>query len=114
MIGFQSISFPPLQGYYKRVGIVCARIKIDKWAFFLGKCPPMSKPKSKTISVTDAAAVLGVGRSRVLALIKAGRLPAVKVSTIWTIQEKDLEKVKVRKPGRPPKTKGPAKPARKP
>lgn len=67
-----------------------------------------------TVSVTDAAAVLGVGRSRVLALINAGRLPAVKVSTIWTIREKDLEKVKVRKPGRPPKTKPPAKPARKP
>jgi excisionase family DNA binding protein len=80
---------------------------------FSRKMPPMSKSKSKTISVTDAAAVFGVGRSRVLALINAGRLPAVKVSTIWTIQEKDLERVKVRKPGRPSKAKPPAKP-RKP
>ena len=35
------------------------------------------------------------------ALIKAGRLPAVKFGKVWMINKKDLRKVAVRKPGRP-------------
>jgi excisionase family DNA binding protein len=54
-----------------------------------------------------AAKILGVNDSRVRQFILAGRLPAQKVGRDWLILESDLEKVKDRKPGRPPlKNKG--------
>jgi excisionase family DNA binding protein len=58
------------------------------------------------LSVAQAARILGVGPSRVRALIhrKRNPLPATKVSGVWVIDEKDLEMVKVRKPGRPRKS----------
>ncbi len=59
------------------------------------------------ITVTEAAARLGVSRARVLVLIQAGRLPAQKVGMQYLIQPKDLGKVADRKPGRP---KGSGKP----
>ncbi len=54
------------------------------------------------ITVRQAADQLGVSRSRVQALIQAGRLPAQKLGMQYLIHLKDLEKVKDRKPGRPP------------
>jgi len=56
------------------------------------------------IGTTEIAARLGVSAERVRALIKTGRLPAQKLGRDWFAQEKDLELVKNRKPGRPRKT----------
>ena len=53
------------------------------------------------LTVTEAATSLGVGRSRVHALIKEGRLVAKMVGMQYLIQPKDLAKVRNRKPGRP-------------
>lgn len=55
------------------------------------------------IGTTEIAARLGVSAERVRALIKTGRLPAQKLGRDWFAQEKDLELVKNRKPGRPRK-----------
>lgn len=53
------------------------------------------------LSTAEAARILGVNESRVRALIKAGRITAQKVGGAWVIQERALERVKVRKPGWP-------------
>ena len=42
------------------------------------------------LSVTQAAAALGISRQRVLVLVAEGRLPAVKVGSYWMIQANDL------------------------
>lgn len=55
------------------------------------------------LTTHEAARILGVTPERVIALIKAKRLPAEKVSGVWIIKESDLELVKDRKPGRPRK-----------
>ena len=55
------------------------------------------------ITSKEASEELGVSVRRVLALIKAGRLPAQKLGRDWIIKLDDLDKVRVRKPGRPPK-----------
>ncbi len=57
------------------------------------------------ITTTEAAARLGVIPARVRALISAKRLPAIKVGRDWLIEEKNLELVRDRKPGRPPRDK---------
>jgi len=57
----------------------------------------------KIITVQDAAARLGITRERVYKLIADGRLPALRFGRDWIIQEKDLERVKDRRPGRPRK-----------
>jgi excisionase family DNA binding protein len=61
------------------------------------------------ISTQDAAHRLGISPRRVLALITQGRLPAAKLGRDWMIDPKDLEKVRDRPTGRPPKKKAPAK-----
>ena len=43
------------------------------------------------LSVTQAAAALGISRQRVLVLVAEGRLPAVKVGSYWVIRADDLE-----------------------
>ena len=53
------------------------------------------------LTTAQAAARLGVTPWRVYALIRSGRLPAVKWGRDWMIDEKALDLVKVRKPGRP-------------
>ena len=63
----------------------------------------MEEESGNLISVTEAAKRLGVIRQRVLQLIDAGRLPAMKVGSTYVIREPDLDLVKDRKPGRPPK-----------
>ncbi|MBN1430481.1 MAG: helix-turn-helix domain-containing protein [Anaerolineae bacterium] len=55
------------------------------------------------ITTTQAAERLGITRHAVIALIKRGSLPADKFGTAWIIREKDLEKVRNRKVGRPRK-----------
>lgn len=62
----------------------------------------------KLITTSEAAERLGVHRTRVQVLIRAGRLPATKYGKAYLINEKDLALVADRKPGRPP-----AKKARK-
>jgi excisionase family DNA binding protein len=59
------------------------------------------------LTVADAARALGVGRSRVHALIKSGRLRAMMVGVQYLIAPKDLAKVRDRKPGRPAKDRKP-------
>lgn len=53
------------------------------------------------LTTAATAARLGVSRGRVLQLIRAGRLPARKLGRDWTVREKDLHLVAVRRPGRP-------------
>ena len=53
------------------------------------------------INTAEAAAILGVSVERVLKLIKAGRLPARKISRDWAIARADLALVADRRPGRP-------------
>jgi excisionase family DNA binding protein len=54
------------------------------------------------LTTTQAAEVLGIGRSRVLRLIREKRIPAKKVGMQWMIKPSALEAdgVKVRKAGR--------------
>jgi excisionase family DNA binding protein len=65
----------------------------------------MSKDETKLLSVKQAAAALGVNRQRVQQLIDSKRLPAEKVGAFYVIREIDLELVRERKAGRPPKAK---------
>src|SRR5437660_8390190 len=53
------------------------------------------------LSTEQAAVELGISADRVRALIGARRLPAYKLSREWAIMRKDLERVRVRRPGRP-------------
>ena len=55
------------------------------------------------ISTNEAAKELGVTVHRVRVLIREGRLPAEKIGRDWIIRWSDLDLVRVRKPGRPPK-----------
>jgi excisionase family DNA binding protein len=57
----------------------------------------------KMLTANDASKILGIHASRVRVLIREGRLPAQKIGRDWIIMEKDLEKVRVRIPGRPKK-----------
>jgi excisionase family DNA binding protein len=65
----------------------------------------MSKDETKLLSVKQAAAALGVNRQRVQQLIESKRLPAEKVGAFYVIREIDLELVRERRTGRPPKAK---------
>jgi len=57
---------------------------------------------ARLFSVADAARELGVVPQRVRALIAAGRLSATRIGArAWVIRAGDLERVRVRKPGRP-------------
>jgi len=58
------------------------------------------------ISTKEAAERLGLSVRRVQALIKSGKLPGQKFGAAYMINEKDLGKVKDRKPGRPAKKTG--------
>jgi excisionase family DNA binding protein len=60
---------------------------------------------SDLLSVTEAAKELGISGRRVHALISDGRLPAEKIGSQYVIKKADLEKVKKRPVGRPPKVK---------
>jgi excisionase family DNA binding protein len=60
---------------------------------------------AKLLTTSEAARKLKINDSRVRQLIRQGRLPAEKFGHIHMIREFDLGKVRVRKPGRPKKTK---------
>ena len=55
----------------------------------------------KLLSTRETGKRLGISPLRVRQLILNGRLPASKFGRDWMIKEKDLDKVKNRKPGRP-------------
>lgn len=61
----------------------------------------MSETTDNLISVTQAAAKLGLSRKRVFEFIKDQRLPAVKVGAAYVIKETDLQLVEHRQTGRP-------------
>ena len=48
----------------------------------------------------EAAIILKVSPRRILAMIKAGRIPAKKFGSVWQIKKTSLDSVKNRKPGR--------------
>jgi len=73
----------------------------------------MTKDETKLLSVKQAAAALGVNRQRVQQLIESKRLPAEKVGAYYVIREIDLELVRERRTGRPPKAKAESSKARK-
>lgn len=58
---------------------------------------------SNLISTKEASEKLGLSIRRVQALITSGRLPAQKIGNSFVVREKDLEFVRERKTGRPPK-----------
>jgi len=53
------------------------------------------------LTVRDVAEILDVTVGRVHQLIKAGRLPVQKLGFMYVIQKSDVERVQVRKNGRP-------------
>ncbi|HZH91610.1 MAG TPA: helix-turn-helix domain-containing protein [Pyrinomonadaceae bacterium] len=55
------------------------------------------------LTTLEVAEKLGVSRRRILALVQAGRLPAIKFGRDYMIKEKDLKLVENRKVGRPKK-----------
>lgn len=57
----------------------------------------------RIISTVEAAKRLNVTPDRVRKMIAAKRLKAIKVGREWLIDPKDLEAVKERKVGRPPR-----------
>lgn len=58
------------------------------------------------VGTAEAARLLGgISQDRVRQLIKEGRLPAIKLGRDYAILRSDLEKVKERPTGRPPKPK---------
>lgn len=59
----------------------------------------------RLLTTAEAAAQLGVHRTRVHVLIHEGRLPAERFGRAYMIKESDLKLVEDRKPGRPPKLK---------
>ncbi|HSZ54405.1 MAG TPA: helix-turn-helix domain-containing protein [Tepidisphaeraceae bacterium] len=61
--------------------------------------------KLKLLTVTQVAEKLGVSRSRVLFLVREGRVPGEKLGSQYVIKPADLAKVRVLKPGRPKKAK---------
>lgn len=58
---------------------------------------------SKKLTTKEAANILGISDARVRQLVLSGKLPAQKFGRDLQIDEKDLEKVKERKAGRPKK-----------
>jgi excisionase family DNA binding protein len=60
----------------------------------------------KLLTTPEVAARLGVSSRRVLALIKAGRLPSKQFGRDHVVKESDLALVAERKAGRPPKSSG--------
>ena len=55
----------------------------------------------KLLTTAHVAERLGVSRDRVYQFIREERLPGQKIGRDYLIQEKDLARVKNRKPGRP-------------
>jgi excisionase family DNA binding protein len=63
----------------------------------------MEMLKMKLLTTIQVAKTLGLHRSRVHQLIKAGRLPAEKNGRDWFVTKEDLDNFKLLPPGRPKK-----------
>lgn len=63
--------------------------------------PARTLPRMTPVSVTEAAAQLGVSVRRVRQLCEAGRLKADRIGRAWLIDRKALERFKPLPPGRP-------------
>lgn len=63
----------------------------------------MTNKKVKLLSVKDAAEILKLSEQRIKQLIYDERLKAEKVGNQWIIFKSDLEAIKDRTTGRPPK-----------
>ena len=59
----------------------------------------------KVLTTKEVAERLGITDSQVRYLILRGKLPAEKLGHIHMVKESDLEQVRERKVGRPPKAK---------
>ena len=55
------------------------------------------------LTTAQVAEKLGLHRTRINAMIRAGRLPAEKIGRDYFIKEEDLKLIENRKPGRPRK-----------
>ncbi len=56
------------------------------------------------LTTKQVGEILGISQRRVIALIEQGKLKADKFAGVYAIANKDLETVRTRKNGRPPKT----------
>lgn len=65
----------------------------------------MADPAIRLLTVAEAAVELGVSHRRVQQLIDSGRLSAEWLGKQRVIRPADLDAVRHRKPGRPPKEK---------
>ena len=63
-------------------------------------------PLTTALTTSQAAAALGVSPRRVQAMIRAGRLKAIRFGRDWLIRPADLDAVRVRPVGRPKKILG--------
>lgn len=63
-------------------------LSIRIWALCVGE--PIASERGVTVTVKEAAAILGVTPARVRQLIASGALGAVKVGRDWSIVEFDL------------------------
>jgi excisionase family DNA binding protein len=61
--------------------------------------------EERLLTTKEAAQILGVHQSRIYALVNSGRLKATRFGNALVIKESDLEPIRERKPGRPPKQK---------
>jgi len=57
----------------------------------------------RLFGTTDAAQELGVTGGRIRQMILRGQLRATKLGPVWMIRLCDLDRVRDRRPGRPPK-----------
>lgn len=99
---------------YKPAYIVCKGKSVDARRYLIYNrgmnqasvniAPPLIIPPVKLLTTAEVALRLGVHRTRVHALITAGRLPATKYGSVYLIRESDLKLVEDRKPGRPSKS----------
>jgi excisionase family DNA binding protein len=60
---------------------------------------------SKLLTTTEVAKRLAISAARVRQLIYAGRIPSVKIGNANVVDEKDLDMIRERNVGRPPKEK---------
>lgn len=59
----------------------------------------------KSLTVTEAAASLGLARSTLLHQITKGAIKATKVGPIWTITEREVERYRATSKGKPGRVK---------
>jgi excisionase family DNA binding protein len=60
-----------------------------------------NRPIDAYVSATDAAAIVGISKSRILFLIQNGRIPASKIGPNYVVARADAENFKRMPAGRP-------------